>query len=81
MKRIINEGTINNNLIMEAMMDIENKGAIDNNNNMVAGNNMQNYGGNAAGNGGAYFVNNTISTSPSAKFGAVCKSFLSRKRP
>lgn len=75
MKRIINEGTIDNNLLMEAMMDIENKGTINNNNNMVAGNNMQNYGGNAAGKGGAYFVNNNITSSPAAKFGADVKVF------
>ena len=73
MKRIYNEGSINNNMIMEAMMDIENKGGISNNNNMVAGNNLQNYGGNAAGNGGAYFVNNTVVASPSAKFGSDVK--------
>ncbi len=73
MKRIVNEGTINNNLIMEAMMDIDNKGSIANNNNMVAGNNFSNFGGNAAGNGGAYFVNNNISAS--AKFGADVKVF------
>jgi hypothetical protein len=75
MKRIVNEGTINNNLIMEAMMDIDNKGQIANNNNMVAGNNLTNYSGNAAGNGGAYFVNNNVSASASAKFGSDVKVF------
>ncbi len=75
MKRIINEGTIHNNLIMEAMLDIENKGSIANNNNMVAGNNMQNYGGDASGKGGAYFVNNNITTSPAATFGSDVKVF------
>ncbi len=75
MKRIVNEGTINNNLIMEAMMDIDNKGSIDNNNNMVAGNNLTNYGGNAGGQGGAYFVNNNVSASASAKFGTDVKVF------
>ncbi len=75
MKRIVNEGTINNNLIMEAMMDIDNKGAIANNNNMVAGNNLNNFGGNAAGNGGAYFVNNNVSASASSKFGSNVKVF------
>ncbi len=75
MKRIMNEGTINNNLIMEAMMDIDNKGSIANNNNMVAGNNLNNFGGNAAGNGGAYFVNNNVSASAASKFGADVKVF------
>lgn len=75
MKRIINEGTINNNLTMEAMMDIDNKGSIANNNNMVAGNNFDNFGGNVAGNGGTYFVNNNVSASASAKFGSDVKVF------
>jgi len=75
MKRIINEGTINNNLIMEAMMDIENKGVIDNN-NMVAGNNFENFGGNATGKDGAYYVNSNISNSPSAKFGSDVKVYV-----
>jgi len=69
MKRIYNEGSISNNLLMEAMMDVDNKGAIENNNNMVAGNNFDNLGGRAAGNNGAYFVNNNIITSPASSFG------------
>jgi hypothetical protein len=75
LKRIINEGTIKNNLMMEAMLDIENKGLIDNNNNVVAGNNLHHYAGTAKGNGGAYFINNTINTSSSAKFGGDVKVF------
>ena len=76
MKRILNEGTINNSLIMEAMNDVDNKGLIQNNNNMVAGNNFSNYGGNANGGaGGAYFVNNSVFTSPAAKFGKEVKVF------
>jgi hypothetical protein len=69
MKRIVNEGTINNNLIMEAMFDVDNKGNIDNNNNMVTGNNFDNMGGQANGYGGSYYVNNNILTSPAATFG------------
>lgn len=75
MKRIINEGTINNNLMMEAMLDIENKGTIDNNNNVVAGNNLHHFAGNAKGNGGAYFINNNVHTSSTAKFGGDVKVF------
>lgn len=75
MKRIINEGTIDNNLVMESMNDVDNKGLIENNNNMVAGNNFDNYGGNAKGNGGAYFVNNNILTSPSSNFGVHVNVF------
>lgn len=75
MKRIINEGTINNNLMMEAMIDIENTGSIENNNNVVAGNNLHHYAGNAEGKGGAYFINNTVNTSSVAKFGTDVKVF------
>ena len=75
MNRIVNEGTINNNLIMEAMNDVDNKGLIENNNNMVAGNNLENFGGTAKGNNGAYFVNNNLFTSPAAKFGGDVKVF------
>ncbi len=75
MKRIVNEGTINNNLLMEAMNDVDNKGEIQNNNNMVTGNNFENFGGTANGTGGAYYVNNNIFTSPASKFGTSVKVF------
>jgi hypothetical protein len=76
MNRIVNEGTIDNNLLMEAMSDVDNKGLIENNNNLVAGGNFANFGGNAKGNpGGAYFVNNNVSTSPASKFGKDVKVF------
>jgi hypothetical protein len=75
MNRIVNEGTISNNLIMEAMTDVDNKGLIENNNNMVAGNNLENFGGAAKGSNGAYFVNNNVFTSPASKFGEQVKVF------
>jgi hypothetical protein len=75
MKRIINEGTINNNLIMEAMMDFDNKGKVTNNNNVVAGANFINAGGTAEGNGGTYFANNTVVASSAAKFGNDVRVF------
>jgi hypothetical protein len=74
MKRIVNEGSIKNNMMMEAVMDIENKSVIENN-NMVTGSNFENFGGNAAGNGGAYFVSNQINASPASKFGNDVKVF------
>ena len=75
MKRIMNEGNIQNNLIMETMMDFDNKGTIDNNNNVVSGNNFDNFGGKVAGNNGAYFVNNTVHTSPSTVISKEVKVF------
>ena len=76
MKRIINEGSIQNNLSMEAMNDVDNKGKIDNNNNLVAGNNFANFGGNAGGKGGAYFVNNNVITSPASTIGTNVNVFV-----
>jgi hypothetical protein len=75
MKRIINEGSIQNNLIMETMMDFDNKGKIENNNNVVAGNNFDNFGGNVNGKSGAYYVNNVVHTSPSTVIGKDVKVF------
>ncbi len=75
LKNIINQGTVNNNMMMEAMGNIENRASIENNNNMVAGNNFSNISGTAAGNSGAYFVNNVISNSSSAKFGNDVRVF------
>lgn len=60
MKTIVNEGIINNNLILETMVNFENKGIIGNNNTIVAGNNIHLYDGKAEGNGGTYFANNTV---------------------
>jgi hypothetical protein len=60
MKTIVNEGIINNNLILETMVNFENKGIIGNDNTIVAGNNIHLYDGKAEGNGGTYFANNTV---------------------
>lgn len=79
MKKILNEGTIHNNLIMESMMDIDNKGVIGNNNNMVAGNNFSNIGGKADGKAGAYFVNNTVMNSASSEISKDTKVFYGSK--
>ncbi|MCS6935515.1 MAG: hypothetical protein NZM35_10260 [Chitinophagales bacterium] len=67
MKSIINEGSITNNMILEAMYDVQNRSQILNNNNLVAGNNLNLISGNAGGNNGAYFANNSIQTAPAAK--------------
>jgi hypothetical protein len=74
-KRIVNEGTINNNAMIESMNDVENKGNVNNNANMVAGTNLLNFGGNVAGNQGTYFANGTVVSSPTAKFGNNVKIY------
>ncbi len=67
-KRLFNEGIINNNAMLESMLDIENKGILDNNVNMVAGSNLLNFGGNVKGRNGTYFANSSVVSSPSATF-------------
>ena len=75
-KSIINEGELNNAMLVESMGSFENKGTINNNSMAVAGTNFANYGGTAQGNNGAYFVNNNVQTSPAAKFGDDVKVFF-----
>jgi hypothetical protein len=74
-KRIVNEGTISNNSMIESMNDIENKGTVNNNSNMVAGTNLLNFGGNVAGTKGAYFANGTVVSSTDAKYGNNIKIY------
>ncbi|MCW3126143.1 MAG: hypothetical protein JWO03_1801 [Bacteroidetes bacterium] len=74
-KRIVNEGTINNNSMIESMNDMENKGTITNNQNLVAGTNLLNFGGNIEGNKGTYFANGTVVASNNAKFGNNIKIY------
>lgn len=73
MKSIINEGIINNNLILETMVNFENKGIIGNDNSIIAGNNLHLYDGNAEGKGGTYFANNNVITSSVAVIGSDVK--------
>ena len=76
-KRIVNEGTINNNSMIESMNDIENKGTVNNNSNIMAGTNILNFGGNVAGNQGTYFANGSVISSTDAKFGNNVKIYSS----
>lgn len=73
MKTIVNEGIINNNLILETMVNFENKGIIGNDNTIVAGNNIHLYDGKAEGKGGTYFANNTVVSSTAAEIGKEVK--------
>ena len=74
-KRILNEGTISNNAMIESMNDLENKGAINNDQNMMAGTNLLNFGGNMTGNKGTYFANGNVISSTDAKFGNSVKIY------
>jgi hypothetical protein len=67
-RRIINEGTVSNFQAMEAMMDIETTGTMENNSYILAGNDFETKGGNAFGRGGRMFANNAASLSPSTEW-------------
>ena len=70
MKQIVNEGTIDNNLIIESKTDADNLGTIENNNLLSVNHNFNNMRGNAGGNGGLYLADNSINNSPEAKLGS-----------
>jgi len=75
-KRIVNEGTINNNSMIESMNDLENKGTMNNNSNIMAGTNLLNFGGNVEGSKqGTYFANGSVIESTDAKFGSNVKIY------
>lgn len=74
-KRIVNEGSIANNSMLESMNELENKGLLANNANMVAGTNILNFGGNVTGNKGTYFANGSVISTGDAKFGSDVKIY------
>ena len=80
-KRLVNDGTIYNNSMMEAMNDIDNKGTLNNNSNMLAGNDIRNMGGNVTGSSGTYFANGDVVASPDARFGVNVKIYNSPSQP
>lgn len=68
-KRLSNEGKINNELILEAMMEVDNSGVINNTATTFAGSTLLNKGGVLDGNKGSYFSNNTVIASPNSVYG------------
>ena len=79
-KNIINEGSINNNLIMEAMVDVDNRGEIQNQNNMIVGNNFENLNGKSEGTNGAYFVQKYVLNANTNTFGKQVKGFFGQRK-
>lgn len=72
--RIENQGSIVNNMSMDAVADIDNSGSITNNSNMVAGNDFNN-SGTVEGKKSTYFVQNNLVSNPLAKFGTGIQFF------
>ena len=58
-RRIVNEGSVSNNLFMESTADIENRSCMENNSTVVAGNNFAGIGGETCGTDGRIYINNT----------------------
>lgn len=70
MKSIVNEGNLDNNLIIEAKADADNLGTIDNNNLFSANHDFNNLRGSAIGKGGLYIADDSINNSPEATLGS-----------
>ena len=68
-KRLYNAGKINNELMLEAMLEVENSGIIHNTSTTFAGSTLLNRGGVLEGNKGSYFSNNSVIASPNSVYG------------
>jgi len=66
-RRLMNEGDVQNYASLESMMEIQNSGSFTNNLNVVSGTSLLNYGGKLDGKDGRFFANESVISSPSAK--------------
>lgn len=74
-KRLSNNGQINNELLLEAMLEVENAGIMNNTSATFAGSTLLNRGGMLEGKEGSYFSNNTVIASPNSIYGKNIKVF------
>lgn len=72
-KRLLNEGKINNELVLETMMEMENTGWVHNSSVTLSGSNLLNRGGVLDGKNGNYFSNNSVIASPNSIYGKNIK--------
>ena len=77
-RKIVNEGSVANNLVTEAMTNIMSTCTIENNSVILAGNNLESKDGNAYGRGGSFYINNTISCLDPVDFD-ICVNVFSQK--
>ncbi len=75
-KRLMNEGEIQNNSSLESMMEIQNSGNFNNNVNVLSGTNILNYGGSLNGEHGTFFANQTVINSPDATIAKTLRVFV-----
>lgn len=69
-RKIVNEGSINNSLFLETMTDIENRSMMENTNTVLAGNNFESVAGKACGKDCRFYANNNITQCDPAEFDA-----------
>ena len=75
-KRLMNEGEIQNYASLESMMEIQNSGSFTNNVNVLSGTNLLNYGGALNGENGTYFANQGVISSPESTISKTVKVFV-----
>ncbi len=63
-RRLQNQGQLDNQMVFETMFEMQNSGIIHNNSTTVAGTSMVNENGVLAGNKGSYFTNSMFISSP-----------------
>ncbi len=74
-RRLLNEGQLDNQLVFETMLEIENRGAINTSSATVAGTSLLNQNGILSGTKGSYFSNSTIISSPASVYEKGVKVF------
>jgi len=74
-RRLLNEGQLDNQLVFETMLEVENHGTINTKSATVAGTSLLNQNGVLGGVKGSYFSNSTIISSPSSIYEKGVKVF------
>lgn len=74
-RRLSNEGQLDNQLVFETMLEVENKGIINNMSATVAGTSLLNQEGILGGNKGSYFSNSSIISEPGSIYGKDVKLY------
>lgn len=74
-RRLLNEGILDNQLVFETMLEVENRGTINTKSATVAGTSLLNQDGVLSGAKGSYFSNSTIISSPSSIYEKGVKVF------
>jgi hypothetical protein len=74
-RRLLNEGRLDNQLVFETMLEVENHGTINTSSATIAGTSLLNQNGVLSGTQGSYFSNSTIISSPASIYEKGVKVF------